>query len=286
MSIATNNAAVWEGCSYLEYIQDTTCISRSMLVTYRKSPRLYEARYIARTVAPTSPTEAMQIGSAVHAIILEPHRVTGLSRGIPAGVLNKDGERRGKAWTEFKEQFGSDFVLMTQSDFDRIRRMVDSVWANRHARSLLEQPDRYPEHTIKWNDPATALKCKCRFDGWAEIPFDIKTAQSAAPQDFAKSAATYGYHNQEAFYKAGAWSLTGEAKDFPFIVVSKEPPHEVAVYQLDDDDVALGHKQNMQALEEISERLAENRWHAPYEQTITTIELPKWAHHLDDWRIA
>jgi hypothetical protein len=286
MSIATNNAAVWEGCSYLEYIQDTSCISRSMMAVCRKSPRLYDARFISKTIPPSEPTDAMRIGTAVHAIILEPHRESGLLRCVPAECLNKDGERRGKAWTDFKELFGREFILLTQAEYDDIRRMVDAVWANHNARSLLEQPQRHSEYTITWHDPQTGLKCKCRFDGWAEIPFDLKTAASAAPQDFAKSAAQYGYHNQEAHYRAGAWALTGEAKEMPFIVVGKEPPHEVAVYQLDDDDVALGHRQNQEVLEEIAERLTEDRWTAPYENVITTIQLPKWAHHQDDWRLA
>ena len=69
----------------------------------------------------------------------------------------------------------------------------------------------------------------------ANALIDLKTAVTAAPQRFSRSLVDYGYALQAAWYQDGYEALTGERLPFVHVVVEKEPPHLVAMYQVDAD---------------------------------------------------
>ena len=52
-------------------------VSHSSLECFRRSKRTYRAKYIDKTLVHEQ-TPAMQLGSLVHAMVLEPHKVSDL----------------------------------------------------------------------------------------------------------------------------------------------------------------------------------------------------------------
>lgn len=57
-----------------DYHADTGAFSASALEDFRDSRRLFEARYITKTLPPKAATPAMELGTCVHLRILEPER--------------------------------------------------------------------------------------------------------------------------------------------------------------------------------------------------------------------
>ena len=68
---------------------------------------------------------------------------------------------------------------------------------------------------------------------------DLKTSQDASPDAFARTAATFKYHLQAAWYIDGlhAAGVTPEQTAFAFVVIEKTPPHSVGTYVLDAESL-------------------------------------------------
>jgi exodeoxyribonuclease VIII len=109
---------------------------------------------------------------------------------------------------------------------------------------------------------------------------DLKTAQDASPDAFARTAANFGYHAQAAYYLDGLRNLgyCDEQAVFLFVVVEKTPPFGVAVYALDDDAIEAGRAQYEDAWSTYRSCRASNNWPSyPGSQKIETLSLPRWA---------
>jgi hypothetical protein len=110
----------------------------------------------------------------------------------------------------------------------------------------------------------------------AGLIIDVKTTQAANPIDFAKSVANYGYARQAALYQHAAEQRFGSKFRFLFAVVSKQAPHEVACYELDDDAQQQGLEEATQLTNEYKYRLESNDWLPSWSKGVVVISLPKW----------
>ena len=111
--------------------------------------------------------------------------------------------------------------------------MTEAVLAHPEARSLLEQDGNDREVSMFAKDPETGVEMRARFDLYADIAADLKTARDASPKGFARAAAQHGYDVQEGWYRDVRKLLTGELGRFRFIVVESTAPYLVGVYELD-----------------------------------------------------
>lgn len=112
-------------------------------------------------------------------------------------------------------------LVLTRTEHAKLILMRDSVMAHPFARRLIEAEGAV-ERSYYWTDAETGQLCRSRHD--KAIPklgmtLDVKTTADIAK--FARSIADYRYHVQEAFYRDGHQSATGEElRGFPFLVVS------------------------------------------------------------------
>ena len=135
------------------------------------------------------------------------------------------------------------------------------------------------EPSLYWNDPDTGILCKCRPDLLRHtLVADLKTTKDASPRAFQKDVLSYGYHLQAVMIQAALQVLNGvEMNHFWFIVIEKEPPYLVAVYQLDDAALAEGRARFKQLLHDYQHCLSTQDWLA---YPVQTISLPAYAFHL------
>ena len=116
---------------------------------------------------------------------------------------------------------------------------------------------------------------KARLDWITEndLIVDLKTvaAGGASPANFAKQVANFKYHLQAAHYL----EMSGMQR-FVFVVVEREPPFQIGVYQLDDDAIAEGRYLRRKALDLIANCRVFNDWpgYTPLEPQ--TLSLPNW----------
>lgn len=186
---------------------------------------------------PREQTRPMQIGSAIHAAILEPEVFAREYMMLP-----EIKDRRQAEYKQAVKAYGPEKVF-TADDCDNIDNIQKAVWGNAEA-SVLLKGEGFCELSGFVKDPETGVMCRHRFDklnveqGWA---VDVKKTQDVREFEFSKSIYNYRYHVQAAFYLDQYYWLTGQhLKGMKFICVEEKWPHKVAVYFLDDVSIQIG----------------------------------------------
>lgn len=268
-----------------EYHQQHPGISNSAKECFRQSRELYRAQYIDKSIPWPEPTEAMLLGTAIHAAILEPDWFKANY------VVRPKCDRRttaGKADSAAWDAENGGKTCIDLESMQTVNAVREAAMANRIVRTILEEtPPEMREHTISWTDAETGLECKSRRDiAHKNMLADLKTfgtPMSAAA--VAKRVASLGYHRQAAFYLSGEFAFSsGDDKPFVFMFLGTKPPYSVGVFDIDCDDIAFGHKQNMETLAEMERCRAYPLLYTPYYTTeIQTLCLPKWTRYEDEW---
>ena len=167
------------------------------------------------------------------------------------------------------------------AEVEKAKAMAAKVQEHPIARVLLS--DGTPELSGYWHDADTGVRLRFRPD-WLPNPgrnrlvvVDYKTAASAHPGHFAKSAAEYGYHMQAPWYLDGlaACEIADDAA-FVFIVQSKTAPYPVSVLELDAAAIDLGRRRNRKAIDLYAQCAADDHWPG-YGDGIHSVSLPSYA---------
>ena len=254
-----------------EVYHDPECpgVSNSRLKKIAKSYMHYKAESFEKT-------KAMVFGSAVHESILEPHLFD------ESFMLEPKIDRRTKVgkeqWKQFKvDSYGKE--TLSFNEMSTVRLMKDRFMDNTTCRNLF---DGALYEQSAWTT-SQGLLCKCRPDIYrpGEFIADIKTTQSAYSADFRSSIAKYGYDHQAAFYQQIIQIITGERLPFYFIVMEKEFPFGIAIYELNEDDMEVGRELVKRNLEKLSNAII-FREEMSYPEGIQKISMPMWAHDLSN----
>lgn len=196
--------------------------------------------------------DVFDVGTAVHTLVL--------GTGSPIDVHEFDSWRAKAAQEARDESRANGRIPVLAKDHDPLVVIADSVLAHPLARQIIESaPMR--EASMFANDPTTGVEMRARADllGPSRIG-DLKTAVSAADDDFGRDAAKYGYHVQMRWYQRLLRLARGDDADFLFIVVEKSPPHLVNVIELDAEFAQIGDAQMDRALRLYAECAATDTW--------------------------
>lgn len=257
-------------------------ISNSKLKVFRKSRKLYFEQFVRKSLCvPTSP--AMQLGSIVHAIALEPDRVSELYAVAPeCDRRTKDGKA---TWQAFVETTPDSVEVVKAEVFEQAREISTALLRNQVVKQLLTL-DGPTEHPVFWTDQITGLPCRGKFDKLCRdgLIVDLKTTQAATPDDFVRAIVNYGYDCQAAWYCEGYRRLFGESPDFVFIAVQTEPPYEVGLFDLTPDDLRRAKELNDRTMDALAFCQANDAWEAKHETEIVTVSLPKYAQYRDQYQ--
>lgn len=178
-------------------------------------------------------------------------------------------------------------VPLLAKDYERAKEVARAVRNNPKAAALL-RPDRgVAERSLFWRDPETGVWRRGRPDWLTEsaegrcLIVDLKSAESVAPEDFARSIYKFGYHQQGPTYIDGVTALgVGEDPEFLMIAVEKQPPYLCEVYALESFALDLGRARNRRALE-VFKRCTETGIWPGYTDDITYLALPGWGERAD-----
>jgi hypothetical protein len=225
---------------------------------------------------PEPDTTATIIGRCFHTITLEPDLTDEKIVKLPDfGDMRSSKNRDTRdAWL-VSEGFGR--TPLKPDDYATVVAMRDAVHRHPAARKLMRRGES--EVTALWTDPATGLRCKSRADRLVAMDgvfVDLKSANDASPEMFARAAANFRYHVQDAFYSRAFEENDIHIENFVFVVVEKEPPYAVAVYQLDDTARRRGEQLYMREMRALAEAILSDRWPG-YGDAVMPLALPKWA---------
>lgn len=259
-------------------------VSRGMLKALRRSPEYFRARYIDRTIVDRD-TAALQFGRLLHTAVLEPERwerhVT-----VRPGVdgRTKDGKA---ALAEWRATHTPETLVATAEQHALVVAMAATLAENEHASMLLSGAGGFRERAYRWRDDDTGVGMRAKADVQLEVPVlvDLKSfGDVPAPAAFAAEAVRHWYHAQAAIYCDGARAITGEHHRFVLVAIHKSPPHEVAVYELDDEEIDLGRREYRATLRELVWRRERDDWRAEWQRGPQSLKFPGWAfRNSEEW---
>jgi len=226
------------------------------------------AHYQHRLSHPVEETPAMRFGRAVHTAVFEPDR-------FPLEyVVYQGGRRAGNEWEAFAEIHAAQTIIKAE-EYETALAIRDAVRTHPVARKLLRSGKA--EQTITWTDEETGLACKGRLD-WLgrKAALDLKTTGDIEARTFGRLAAKMLYHCQLAFYDAGLRANKLQ-RSWKIIAVEAEPPHDVAVFDVDEDALYAGEEQVREMLRLVADCRKTKRWPGRY-PTEQKLELPGWVY--------
>jgi len=237
-------------------------LSSSGLAKLAQSP----AHYQAYKSNPIEPTSAMQLGTAIHALVLEGGR----------GILKAPGSTRStNLYKDFaKANPGS--VLLLEDEYERASRASDAVMKHPVAQALLKNGKA--EQSAFWADPETQVLCKCRPDYLRDdgIVIDLKSTMDASEAEFQRAITARKYHWQSAWYLDGLSLVLGKKlTEFVHVVVETQAPFGVAIYALDDGALDKAREDIKKILQIYAECLHTGNWPA-YVAEIKNLSLRHW----------
>lgn len=158
------------------------------------------------------PTDAMKFGTAFHAYLLGTSDVVSLPEG--ESFRSKDNQK----WRADQLEAGN--IIVSYNDMQLLKRMKEGI----EQTSLMpEYPDYMEiieqgtkEQCIEWKDRQTGLMLKAKPDlipAGTDYLVDLKTAQKADAESFAKEVINYGYHIQTVFYRVAVAACKPDAFD-------------------------------------------------------------------------
>lgn len=246
-------------------------VNRSPLHAWTAHPRLnpdYEPEV----------KDAFDIGRVAHRLIL--------GRGdefctIPGELLDAAGGARTTAAKDFiasaraagmtplKQEQADACVQMADACVRRMREAGMGLDAERSELTALAQIDNVWCRMMADNAPAGR-----------PYLIDVKTTMNAAPEACRRSIADYEYAIQAAHYVATWEAATGERRRMRFVMVEKEPPHEVSIVELAPEWIATAASKIAEARRIWRECIDADEWPG-FPHHIAVLEPPPW--YEADW---
>lgn len=256
-------------------------ISKSALDIFARTPLHYLHSLDA---PPRVVTDEMKMGSAFHVRALEPdlfnRKVAVIPEDIACLAMQSSKNRALRDAWAMDEARGK--IILKPDQFLHVDGMASAVRRHPAARKLLASGNA--EVSALWTDPETGLRCKSRADFICQmrgVYVDLKSAVSAAPDAFQRSAVNMRYHVQDAFYSRAIEENGTNIEHFVFIVVEREPPYAVACYQLDETAKLKGESLYMRELRDLRDCMEANYWPG-YGDRVMDLSLPAYATRDDN----
>ena len=256
---------VYLGIPYADY-RRAAGVNVSALKTFEWCP------WKAKFGPPREETDAMALGTLLHAMFLEPDTVS--DRYWVANV-----KRGTNAWrAEETRAMGRE--MLTQADWTEAVEIFDAVHAQPITKRLLGGPYD-TEVCFWWIDDDTGLLCKGRADIVRRdigILVDLKKCQDASERGFRKSMENYAYDYQSVYYLDGYAAASGvRPDDFIFLAFEEAPPHMANGWRHDLEQQEQARWQVRKLLNQWAE--CEDSGHWPgYSDFESDITLSKWRY--------
>lgn len=242
---------------------------------------------------PVTVTDAMRVGTAFHAALLEDWQgVAVISEATKnAGRTNAETIEC-RAWTLVDAQRQRDAAILEGltpihlGEQETIVAMLDAVRAHPEAAAIFEAEGR-SEVTLTWDVDGVA--CKGRIDWLAGRVYDLKSI-GGVNGDFEEAChraiGDWGTHGQQMHYSSGASANGVPIVGNPTLVyVERDFPHRVCVIELSDADARQGMEMCREAYRRWADCTASGVWPSGSPEGVRKSRVNPWASRLWERRI-
>lgn len=248
-------------------------VSISRLKEISRSPKHYRHRLMfPRT------TQPMVLGTAAHCAVLEPELFSmtyaAWTRKTTAG---KSAPRSGVHWEEFQAA-NQGMTLVTDAEYALAVAMSTAVRGDPAAMKYL----RAGNAEVTMRAMLHGRMCRGRVDWLNEtdrpVLVGLKTARNPEPYAFAAAAYKLKYYWHWAMYHDLYVELTGNRPLVKEIVIESAPPHDVVVFDVDDDSIEQGRDEYTQALAKLAYCEEHDEWLGIAGGSEMAFALPSYAY--------
>lgn len=244
-------------------------LSSSDLRRLLRSPAHYRA-----PAAPSTP--AQEFGTLAHECVLEPDVWKASSR--PSPKIDRR-TKEGKALAEWQQaqeaQHGIKYV--SEDLYYQVEALAGSVHSSVGSSGFLTSGVAELSGFTTINDTNIRVRPDYLKD---DVIVDLKTTTSdARMESFTRSVFAFGYDVQAALYVDAAKAIDGKQRRFVWIVVEKEAPYGVCIYEASQEVLARGRKLYNQAIETYAQCSAFDVW-PTYSTAIQTFNIPRYLEIL------
>ena len=239
-------------------------VSKSGLDQVHKSPAHFAF------ASPRKATRAMEIGTAIHAAILEPN----LFR-LEYVLLKDVKARTAGSYKDAVKVHGSERVLVA-GEAKNVQGMLDACDNSREVCEAMNTGG-FTEVSAFVQCPDTGVLLRCRYD-WIsayDTAIDVKKTQDSSPDGFSKSIYNYRYHVQDYFYRHVYELITARQLKFEFLAIEENAPYNPMVYELDDASRLVAEEECKADMIKYAECQNSDDWHG-YTGGRQKISLPDW----------
>jgi hypothetical protein len=267
---------IYKDLSNEDYHADKSSISRSAIMDFDKSPYTYWANHLNPNRPKKEKTAAMEIGSALHCLILEPDLFTKQYAIVPPKLLLKDAGR--EAYDTYKKTIEelekSNKIILSSEDTQRLMEMQQRLTSNPKIYEILCGGEI--ENSFFWRDSDSGLMLKARPDILQKnMIVDLKTCSDASPHTYQTEMVKYGYHLQGAMIREAVWNLLEKRIDTVInVCVETKYPYHTSIYIIDESALDEAYKKFKNICIDIKTAKEDNIF---CDYGIQTIGLPKWA---------
>jgi len=265
----------WIECTNEEYHQRPE-IGRSQLETFiTRGP----VAYLKSLTEKREPTDAMVMGTIIHAMVLEHKSLDDVAIVESTGLKT----RQSKAWDAFAAGALSlgRFPLL-EKQVDPIVQAVASILNNPGFDEQISGTKR--EQSLVWRD-RSGLDLRCRFDAVdATTALDVKTTSGAIDEEtLAKVIAEWGYDRQAAFYSKGYYEHFGYMPSFVFAFVQTCEPYESALIRPSPRFFDIAMAEVDEGLADLAARMATGNWRRNTYGKVIEVEPPRWRAYRNEY---
>lgn len=246
--------------------------------SYLKNILISPAHYKASKKRRFLPTINMEIGSALHCLVLE-----GEEEFNRRYVLKPDdvalNTKEGKEWKS--AQTGKTILTNSEKEkaWDSVHGMASSLlkldWFNQ------DLPDyrKFNELSIYWE--ADGIPCKGRLDRLVDmgdylLVLDLKTTDCVEHSAFLKKmVGGMNYLFQSAWYAEAASLAYNKPAKFVFAAIERTEPWTLALFEISNEMMDEGNRQIKRARQLLRKCLDSKEWPRP-EVSYNVLDLPGW----------
>lgn len=262
--------------------------------------------YFYKKTNQSEPTPAMRFGTLVHSAILEPNlfekeycvapvkeegaldtvedlkkrcaelelKQTGKKDDLILRIKEKDPSAR--FWSEIVAEMTNGKGIVSQSDFDEIRKMRDVALAHPCSDYLTQGES---EVSIFHQDEETGLILKCRPDKLmanAGLCVNLKTDRDPSARGFISATKNHQYDWSSAFYVDLLAKVYGHDFDEVHFVIQNSAPYHVGIYSYATESLDYARTMYREVLRKIA-RAKETNEYPGFSPDLQVITLPDYA---------
>lgn len=264
--------------------KQTKPLSASCLKSLAKSPEHCWANHLNPNKVRTE-SEAMQLGSLIHCMLLEPKEVENRYAMIPEGMI-----RRGAKWNAWVLETGTKRAFVKSATWEKAQETVFRIKKDEVAGMLLNGRKRSidKEKLFEWTEIApksrdadtfAGERSYVRMNGYIDLVnhttkriVDIKTTSNA--DDLSKLARDGRWDLQAMQYISAMQHIFDDSYKMFFLVVEVNSPFRIRAVELSLPALRQGRLDRIRLIREFRERLETDNWSG--NTGISSVDMPSW----------